>query len=145
MDTLKIWILTNVVIPCYLVFQAPIQLIYGSYTMFLAQSGTVSNSHCTRRRKHFFGGQAKIKFNYIHEHDIIIIDHERYALEQGYWHAIAADKCLTRQRKKMAVISKKQIKPKETPLILWIINEAKKWSGQNLTSRTGSAAHAAYV
>ena len=41
----------------------------------------------------------------------------------------------------MAVISKKQIKPKETPLILWIINEAKKWSGQNLTSRTGSAAH----
>ena len=41
----------------------------------------------------------------------------------------------------MVVISKKQIKPKETPLILWIINETKKWSGQNLTSRTGSAAH----
>ena len=42
----------------------------------------------------------------------------RRMLEQGYWHAVTADECLTRQREKMAVISKKQIKPKEMPLIL---------------------------
>ena len=66
-------------------------------------------------RKHFFGGQAKnimetngalarreiFEFNFIHNYDVIIIGHAR-ALEQGYWHAIAADEfeCLTRQREK---------------------------------------------
>ena len=42
------------------------------------------------------------KFNYIHDYDVIIIGHERQTLEQSYWHAIAADECLTRQREKMA-------------------------------------------
>ena len=70
--------------------------------------------------KEYYGNQARheiLKFNYIHDYDVIIIGHER-SIEQGYWHAIAADECLTRQREKMAVISKKQIKPKEMPIIL---------------------------
>ena len=39
------------------------------------------------------------EFNFIHDYDVIIIGHAR-ELEQGYWHAIAADECLTRQREK---------------------------------------------
>ena len=42
------------------------------------------------------------EFNFIHDYDVIIIGHGR-ELErssQGYWHAIAADECLTRQREK---------------------------------------------
>ena len=48
------------------------------------------------------------EFNFIHDYDVIIIGHERSSSsEQGYWYAIAADECLTRQREKMAVIYKK--------------------------------------
>ena len=40
---------------------------------------------------------------YYGNYDVIIIGHactRARALEQGYWHAIAADECLTRQREK---------------------------------------------
>ena len=64
-------------------------------------------------QKQFFSGQAKnivetngvlahiacceiFDFNYIHDYDIVIIGHAR-VLEQGYWHAIAAKECLSRQ------------------------------------------------
>ena len=78
------------------------------------------------------------KFNYIHDYDVVIIGHARAhdrtirtnaraslarhtpqskaretTLEQGYWHAIAADECLTRQREKNGSNSKKQIKPRK--------------------------------
>ena len=108
-----------------------------SGNFFIAAATVAYSNRSQGRRKHFCGGQAKntmgtngvlarheiFEFNFIHDYDVIIIGHERVererALEQGYWHAIAADECLTRQReKKMAVISKKQIKPKETPLVL---------------------------
>ena len=66
------------------------------------------------RRKHFFSGQAKnimeingalarreiFEFNFIHDYDVIIISHERSSKVNFYWHAIAADECLTRQREK---------------------------------------------
>ncbi len=54
------------------------------------------------------------KFNYIHDYDIIIIGHERSSKVTG----MLCCRRVQRQREKMAVISKKQIKPKETPLIL---------------------------
>ena len=70
------------------------------------------------------------EFNYIHDYDVIIIGHAR-ARARLYERSsaskvqvLACYRCrrrvlkLTRQREKMAVISKKQIKPKETPLIL---------------------------
>ena len=91
--------------------------------------GRHNSNYKQGQRKHFFGGQAKnimetngvparheiFKFNYIHDYDVIIVGHERSS--KVGWHAIAADECLMRQ-KKMAMISKKQIKPKEMPLIL---------------------------
>ena len=48
------------------------------------------------------------KFNYIHDDDIIIIDHDRSSKVTSML-CIAADECLTRQREKMAVIYKKRI------------------------------------
>ena len=56
------------------------------------------------------------EFNYIHDYDAIIIGHERSSASKVQ--ILACYRCrrvlkLRRQREKMAVISKKQIKPKE--------------------------------
>ena len=90
-------------------------------------------------------GRCEIfEFNYIHDYDIIIIGHER--LSASKVQVLACYDCrrvlkLTRQREKMAVISKKQLNPRNTSHFMNKLMRQKKWSGQNLTSRTGSAAH----
>ena len=51
------------------------------------------------------------------------------------------------QARGMVRISNIQSKHEDAPFVLWIIfaiNKAKKWSGQNLTSWTGSAAYGVY-
>ena len=35
------------------------------------------------------------KFNYMHDYDVIIIGHELERARFKYWHAIAADECLS--------------------------------------------------
>ena len=104
-------------------------------------------------RKHLSSGQAKsstkvngalacnenFEFNYIHDYDVI-----RFALKRGSSKFNRFQRAYSDQMRGMVRICNIQSKHEDVPFVLWIIfaiNEAKKWSGQNLTSRTSSAAY----
>ena len=63
--------------------------------------------------------RENFEFNFIHDYDVIIIGH---ACTRARARLLACYRCRRvlneTEREKMEVISKKQIKPKETPLIL---------------------------
>ena len=60
-------------------------------------------------------GLARLEFDHFSYHDFSCCARDP---QEELPHAIAANEWLTKQREQVAVIFKKQIKPKETPIIL---------------------------